>query len=134
MGVLLVWILWWWRGQRRARLFRLVGPPWDQWWMWCAWVQAGGFEQPGKMQPSSRMMSAVRMCSGITRVLRPMSRGLPAGERTTRYTVASQDSSVAVWVLMMVSPGPLVALSVAEPSRKVPEVIDAATPSGSAPW
>ena len=63
---------------------------------------------------------------------RPMSSGLPAGETTTRWTVASHDSCCALVPLMSISPGPFGARTVADASRSVWLLKRALTSSGSA--
>ena len=75
-------------------------------------------------------MSAALICSGMTRVFRPMSSGLPAGVITMRCTFASQEISSAANELMTDSAGPLVARIDADPNRSVPS----ASRSAISPW
>ena len=56
------WMRWWWKWQSRHPFARSVGPPSSHAWMWWASVQAGGRSQLGKMQPWSRIASAMRWC------------------------------------------------------------------------
>ena len=49
----------WWYLQTKVRLSRSVGPPRIQSRMWCRSHQLGGWAQPGKEHPPSRVISAM---------------------------------------------------------------------------
>ena len=84
------WMVSWWCPHNKTRLDRAVGPPWDQCWMWWASVQVCGRSQPGKAQPWSRWIRALRMPAGTVRERRPMSSTSEREPRTIGMIPASQ--------------------------------------------
>jgi hypothetical protein len=94
--------------QTKVRLSMSVGPSGVQGVTWWVWHQAGGMSQPGKEQPRSRPVRAMRWRGEATRRVRPWARMPPASVRR-RGMMSASPARCRAWAMLRVPPWAVVA-------------------------